>query len=86
MKMNKFETIGIFLLILLNLLCSDCQKVVKDREPDSEIVTDNAALHSNFTNTQIMITRDNKSLSYKEILNYSKPGKNQSQQQQEGTY
>ena len=83
MKMNKFETIGIFLLILLKLLCSDCKNVLKDRDPGDN-VTDNAALNSNFTNTQIMITRENKNFSNKRILNYSKPGK--SQQQQEGTY
>ena len=83
--MNKFETIGIFLLILLKLLCSDCKKVVKDRDPGDN-VTDNAALNSNFTKTNIIITGENKSFSNKRILNYSKPGKNQSHQQQEGTY
>ena len=77
--MNKFESIGIFLLILLKLLCSDCKKDVKDRVPPGDNVTDSDdKIYSNFTNTHIM--RDNKSFSSPRILNYSKPGKSQSQQ------
>ena len=68
--MNKRGSIGIFLMILVQLLCSDSRKVEADRTDHSDKSVKTKKSFSDVFNTLTKLHNNSK-----RILNYSNPGK-----------